>query len=838
MPERKKLRIEQGCLCRGSGKVFIEVIVKGAEPTAEVQAASFIDSETAIPCDIAELVMPLSDEKKGPGLKDRCGDRTFVVTVPYLTVRQRIKVTCGDMRSQEAVQNEFKLDPVAAKWLSRLNYRRHPQQTRRIRNYDEDRLAGQLSFGVHYIAKAENRMVARISVSVPFTNAESEIRENINALELIAYAPDGSSISLETTLMSIMSRSKGDVGCPTYYELVYTLVFPQVYEEFIMAGRCGGRIMPGFFSVEKAYFHQAFHKGEPLMVNAQNDPAYHEWFLQKRVTPNELELQRAYNPSLTPQFSIIVPLFKTPLHYLEEMVTSVVEQSYSKWELILVNASPEDKALSERIRCYAQNDSRIKIVALEHNQGIMLNTNAGIAKATGDFVAFFDHDDVLEPDILFEYVRALENDPDLEVLYCDEDKLMAGGFYAQPFFKPDFSPDLLRNNNYICHMLTIRRLLLEELDTSSSDYDGAQDHNLILQASERTDKIGHVAKILYHWRMAETSTAANAGAKSYASQAGIRAVQEHLDRKGIEATATLSRRPFTYKLNYRAPQDEPKVSIIIPNKDGVEYLDRCLRSIAEKTTYANYEVIIVENNSTKQETFDYYEQLIDPRVKVEFWPKEFNFSKIINYGASKATGDFFLLLNNDVELITPTWIEELMGRAQRNDVGVVGARLFYPDRSIQHAGLWVVGGGWHGSVAGHLNRNLPEGEWGYFALSDAEQNLSAVTAACCMVSREVFQQVGGFTEEIPVAFNDVDFCLKVRSLGKLIIYTPEVELFHYESVTRGEEDDNPSKFARFIRECAYMHDRWADFYAAGDPYFNKNLSKEEPGISYYQLSRD
>ena len=431
---------------------------------------------------------------------------------------------------------------------------------------------------------------------------------------------------------------------------------------------------------------------------------------------------------------------------------------------------------------------------------------------------------------MFEYARAIESDSEIDLLYCDEDKLLEDGFYSQPFFKPDFSIDLLRNNNYICHMLTVRKSVLDSLPKAGSEFDGAQDHNLTLKVAEVARVIHHVPKVLYHWRMSASSTAANADSKPYATIAGIKAVSDHLERLGIMAKVEQSRRPFTYKITYDVA-GEPLVSIIIPSKDAVNLLDTCIKSIIEKTTYANYEIVIIENNSTDEKTFDYYDEITSRYefVRVIKWDYEFNFSKLMNFGAKHANGEYLILLNNDTELLSADWIERMLGICQRKEVGIVGVRLLYKDDTIQHAGLCVTGG-----VAGHLNRALPKGNWGYFALTDAEQNFSAVTAACLMVQKSLFNEVGGFTEELAVAFNDVDFCLKVRESGKLIVYTPEVELYHYESISRGEEDSLQKKI-RFHREVAYMNNKWAAYYTAGDPYINENFDMTEPYNRYYRL---
>lgn len=864
------IKIKQTCLCRGSGKIFLEIILFDSDSKNDSDNKMFLHATSQVKLDsngdelyryVPAEVFPfdLPWHQRAFCEKERIVGK-YVIVVPCLVVKQELFVVCFDQNLNKLQHTTIKLHPDEVKWLSRFNYRKNSNIAKTIRNYDENRDIDQLCFGLHYITAVHDQMIVRASVYIPIALCRSlkkqlasqadSVSQNdgetneVDLLELMDATQfeldlldlEGRSLQPQCDIMGVTKRYQANIVSQTCYEVSFTLTVPHIYDEFILAAKALGDFCPGFFVVDKPYFQKTVQKGELLSVNAQNDPKYHEWFLNKRVTPQDIKLQKQYSYSLNLKFSIIVPLYKTPLSFFDEMTESVFAQSYPNWELILVNASPEDQDLLQRIEECCKFDSRVQCVNLTKNLGISENTNAGLDVATGDFVCFFDHDDLLEPDILFEYLRAIEKEPEIDLLYCDEDKLMPDGYYAQPFFKPDFSPDLLRNNNYICHMLTIRKTLLDELPRNVAEFDGAQDHNLTLHATEKARRIGHISRVMYHWRMSETSTAANSDSKSYATSAGIKAVQNHLDRMGIAAQVEQSRRPFTYKLSYQAPDDHPLVSIIIPNKDGIEYLDQCLRSILEVTTYDNFEIVIVENNSENQETFKYYNSLNDSRIRIETYSDTFNFSKIINFGASKAKGKYYVLLNNDTKVLTSDWLEQMLGRSAREDVGVVGVKLLYPDNSIQHAGLWVVGGGGLGNVAGHLNRNLPQGQPGYFALSDAEQNMSAVTAACCMVKKDIFDKVNGFTEEIAVAFNDVDFCLKVRALDKLIVYTPEVELIHYESVTRGEEN-NIAKIARFTRECAYMHDRWASFYATGDPYLNCNLDKNEPGISYYQLSK-
>lgn len=563
------------------------------------------------------------------------------------------------------------------------------------------------------------------------------------------------------------------------------------------------------------------------------DPYYPEWFEKHKATPQELARQRHTHLPSEPTFSLVVPLFRTPGGFFRDMLASVTSQTYENWELILVNASPEDETLVRLVVEAEASDKRIKTLTLSKNLGISLNTNEGVKLATGEFVCFFDHDDLLEPNILFEYARAVAGHPDIDMLYCDEDKLDPSGALCNPYFKPDFNIDHLRNNNYICHLLTVRRSLLLTLKPNTKENDGAQDHNTALQVSERARRIWHVPHVLYHWRISATSTAANAGNKDYANVAGIKAVSDHLARLGLKAEVSRSSSPFTYDIDYLPPDDEPLVSVIIPSSDHVDVLDTCLKSILEKTAYANYEFVIVDNNSSKNETFAYYDRIQeqhDGRIRVVTWPNEFNFSKIINFGVEQAKGDYLLLLNNDTEVITPEWMSRMLGICAREDVGAVGVRLFYPDDTIQHAGVVVTD-----RDAAHLFTGLPRSEnWGYFNLANVQRDLTAVTAACMMTKRSVFEKVGGFDERFSVAFNDVDYCLKLRGEGSLVVYTPRVELYHYESLSRGFDLTHVARIRNF-QERAQLFSKWYAYYAGPDPNFTPNLRETITMARYYHF---
>lgn len=547
---------------------------------------------------------------------------------------------------------------------------------------------------------------------------------------------------------------------------------------------------------------------------------YGPWY--EAYVPDEaaLEKQRHHHFEYSPLISVAVPAYRTPEKFLAQMIDSLLAQTYGNWELCIANGSPEDSAMKKVLEEYTKKDSRIRVSELTENKGIAGNTNAALEMAQGEFVGLLDHDDLLAPNAIYEIVRALDEDRNLDAVYTDEDKVTTElDEHFQPHLKPDFNLDLLRSNNYICHFFVVRRSIVQKVGGFCQEFDGAQDHDFIFRCIETAEKVGHIPEILYHWRTHKASTADNPASKMYAFDAGKRAIEAHLKRTGTEGIVSHTPDLGFFRVKYPV-QGQPLVSVIIPNKDEKETLKACIDSIREKTEYPNYEIIIVENNSTTDEIFQYYKELSqDPRIRLLRWKKEFNYSAINNYGVRHANGEYLLFLNNDVTVITPGWIKELLGVCQRPEVGAAGVKLIYPDNTIQHAGC-VIG---LGGIAGHMFVDMPANRTGYLHKASILQDMSAVTAACMMMKRTAFEEAGGFTEKLSVAFNDVDLCLKVRKNHKLIVYDPYVQLYHMESKTRGAED-NKEKVRRFQEEIEYMRCQWLDILKKGDPYYNKNLS--------------
>lgn len=524
-------------------------------------------------------------------------------------------------------------------------------------------------------------------------------------------------------------------------------------------------------------------------------------------------------------FSILVPLYNTPERFLREMIESVTAQTYGKWELCLADGSDDAHDFVGRIcQEYRQKDSRIKYQKLAKNEGISGNTNECYKMATGNYIALFDHDDLLHPCVLFAYMQAI-CEKDADYIYCDEATFKGNSIdhMITLHFKPDFAPDNLLANNYICHFSVFSRELLESGELFRSQFDGSQDHDMILRLTAKAKHIVHVPRILYYWRSHKGSVASSIDAKTYAIDAAKGAVADHLTKLGYRNFEIESTRAFAtiFRIKYELTS-RPLVSIIIPNKDHVDDLSRCVESIINLSTYDNYEIVIVENNSETAEIRTYYEEISrHPRVQVVEYKGDFNYSKINNFGVQYAKGEYLLLLNNDTEVITPDWMEELLMYAMRKDVGVVGAKLYYPDKTIQHAGI-VIGLGAH-RTAGHTHYRIPEANVGYMGRLCYAQDVTAVTGACMMVSKALYEELGGLDESFTVALNDVDFCLRVREKGLLNIFTPFAELYHYESKSRGS-DKKDERALRYQQESDRFRVKWADALAKGDPYYNPNFS--------------
>ena len=553
---------------------------------------------------------------------------------------------------------------------------------------------------------------------------------------------------------------------------------------------------------------------------------YNEWAKLKRISERELTRQRKHKFAYQPKISIVIPLYNTPVEFLRDIIDSICAGSYANWELCLADGSDNDVAKDFIIDNY-RTEARIIYEQLAKNKGISGNTNQALKLASGEFVMFADHDDILAPDALFWIVNELNRDKNTDIVYTDEDKVsIYGDEYYDPHFKPDFNLRMLESNNYICHIFVVRKTIIDEVGMLRSEYDGAQDYDMILRCIERARKVGHVDKVLYHWRNHPQSTAGSSQSKNYAREAGRKALVAYYDRKGIKASVEDTKEAGRYRTHF-AIEGNPKVSILIPNKDHINDLNNCVESIMAQTSYANYEIIIIENNSEDEKTASGYQALTQKykNVRLIKYAGSFNYAAINNFAVKEASGEYLLFLNNDTKIINDNWLTELVQEAVDANVGIVGAKLYYPDDSIQHAGV-VIG---LGGVAGHLFCGLASSEKGYFYRPFTTQEVSAVSAACMLMKKEIFEEVNGFDEQFVVAYNDIDLCLRTREAGYRVIFTPYAEVYHYESKTRGQEVGVHAK--RFIKERKLFAHKWKEFMKKGDPYYSKNLSRVHPDAS-------
>lgn len=561
----------------------------------------------------------------------------------------------------------------------------------------------------------------------------------------------------------------------------------------------------------------------------RNQASYPNWLARNEVLDIEAMTQEISTFHYQPKISIAMPVYNVEEKWLRLCIDSILNQVYTNWELCMADDASTDPNVKKILTEYQQLDERIRVVFREQNGHISEATNSALAIATGEFVALLDNDDELAINAFYEVVKVLNENPKLDLIYSDEDKIDMDGNRSDPAFKPDWSPDLLLGTNYISHLGVYRRSILEEIGGFRKGYEGSQDYDLVLRFTEKTTKerIKHIPKVLYYWRMLPTSTAVDQGSKGYAFEAGLRAVQDALVRRGINGHATHGAANGLYDVYYDI-ESEKLVSIIIPTKNGYKDVQRCVSSIIEKTTYQNYEIIMADNGSTDPKMHELYaefEQQLPGRFFVESIDIPFNFSTINNRAAKKAHGEYLLFLNNDTEVITENWLTLMVSFAQQERIGCVGAKLLYPNNTVQHAGVILGLGG----VAGHGHYGYPHGDLGYFGRLAINVNYSAVTAACLLMKKADFDAVGGFEEAFTVAFNDVDLCLKVQALGRDNVWLHEAELYHFESQTRGY-DDKGKKKKRFEQEKVMMEEKWGPLIE-NDPFYNPNLTRDIPNFS-------
>lgn len=561
----------------------------------------------------------------------------------------------------------------------------------------------------------------------------------------------------------------------------------------------------------------------------QAPASYHIWLEQNERIPSRESQQLTLNScALQPKVSIIVPVYNTDPKLLSECINSVLAQGYENWQLCLVDDASSQSSTINTLKDYLQCDPRIKIQLREVNGHICHASNDALLMADGEWIALLDHDDLLAPHALFNVILAINNNPSASIFYSDEDKISIDGIRMEPHFKPAWSRDMLLSHNYISHLGVYKKALIDSIGGFRPGYEGSQDYDLLLRAIAKLEQetenlslsrqIIHIPHILYHWRLSPGSTAINEQEKSYTDDAGLKALQDLMPSLNVDK----GKLPNTYKVTWPIPAPLPLVSIIIPTKNSAELVKMCIESIESRTQYTNYEILLIDNQSTDPIAIDYFNQLEQQnRVRLLSYNQVFNYSAINNFAVKHAKGSIIVLMNNDIEVINSDWLNEMVSLCVREEIGCVGAKLYYPNNTIQHAGVILGLGG----VAGHSHKHFVKSHDGYFKRLKIRQNLSAVTAACLAVRKSTYLQAGGLNEQqLTVAFNDVDFCLKVRQLGLVNVWTPFAELYHHESISRGAED-TPEKQIRFTQEIDYMKKTWRNELSS-DPYYHPNLTRD------------
>ncbi len=798
-------------MCRGGGKIYSLVEIPESLAACRLRIRAHLENGNEVPSKLMEH------------------DKTSrVMVLAVLDVPQLVTISAYDATGAVVSVLRRTIKPELAKLSSQVHTFLHDDKMERIRNYDALPAFGEYRVDIGRLIREPNGIDVLQGWALGLAESDSFEKDDV---EVRILDRSGNDATLEPVIVvrDTITPEPHSSAC-TRRLVNFTARIPDALPCFVMwvrpkdehaDGPCG------FFCLEPHVIQWWRDMWFAWMQPATNDRRYTDRFnIDWSLSRAELEVQRRTELEVRPKFSVIVPLYRTPLAYLDDMILSVLDQSYDNFELVLVNASPEDEPLAQAVARWQERDARIVVVTLDDNRGITENTNEGIKVATGDFLCFLDHDDVLAPEALFCYAQALDEYPETDMFYSDEDHLEEDGSHTWPYFKPDWNPDLLMGMNYVCHFLAVRKSVVDAMELPTKEFDGAQDHHMAFRVSEVARNIYHCRRVLYHWRVHPGSTASGVDEKPYAVEAGRLAVQAHLDRCGVRAHAVHSERvPNRYEVEYELDA-EPMISILIPNKDAVAVLDCCLTSIREKTDYANYEVIIIENNSTDDATFEYYKQAeqADPRVRVVYYKGGFNFARINNFGASFARGTYLLLLNNDTEVISPYWLRRMVALCARKGTGIVGAKLLYADNTVQHIAVMNLPEG-----PDHVNRFMPKDN--PQEMLHLLQDASAITGACLMTPRSVFDEVGGLDERFEVDYNDIDYCWKVGEAGYLLVSDPSVELYHHESISRGFHTSKESAL-RFEREKGMLRQKWPKKFAYSDPMGSPNFDQRS---LYYRL---
>lgn len=785
-----------GSLVRGRDRIFIQVVSDGNIPE-NITVSSVTDGGDRVPSQIFWL--------KG---------NEIILCLPVVHMGQWVSLSlCGQSKAL-AKKHVFEYE---AALISKVSTYTKGGLANRIRNIDEELCSSSIRADV--IIRADKEYVVRGRLELP---AESFLSNIEGAVQIALLNLEGRLITANSILMGGHHRYE-ELGEMESYIKDFSFRVPasELNGYIVWAYRSSTGDTLAFDVVTHNRMMEYLSARDAFTRSADSDPSYARWFEGHRATLRDLEAQHLAQKMFDdrPLISIIVPLFRTPLDYLRQLTDSVLNQSYPHFELLFVNASPEDKNLCQAISDSAKQDSRIKIISLDCNKGITENTNAGIRAATGEFLAFVDHDDLIEPDALYWYVKAVNEYPQTDLIYCDEDRLK-GDDYILPFFKPDWDIDLLCGMNYVCHMLMVRKGILEKLQyLPTRDFDGAQDHNMSFVVGEAARNVHHVRRILYHWRLHEESFSGISEQKNETIEAAqIRSVQDHLNRCGIPGHVVMGGiKHGRCSVDYEFAR-YPSVSIIIPNKNALTVLHRCVESLMSKTQWPNFEVVIVENGSDDPNLFSYYNEIEESfqslRIVTCETNGQFNFSKLINLGARASSGEYLLLLNNDTEIVQPNWLHLMMSSILQGNVGCVGAKLLYPDDTVQHMGVATGRGLGPFEIAMTFDRS----DAGYFDMAVLPHQQSSVTGACLLTSRVAFDSLNGFDESFPNDYNDIDYCLRLREAGYSVVMQQRAVVRHYHSTSRGREESD-----RFVFDQGQFAERWPEYVFLGDPFYSANF---------------
>lgn len=790
--------------CRGEEKLYMLLRIDGCSPDFISVSASSRESAVLLP---ASYVVLSSD-----------GVSCELVVVLFDTrINQVLRI-----EDRDGGKMELPIYPRVFSLASKFNGRFRKKLCSKIRSIDSYGLFSSIALSCELVVpQANGGAIIKGAYACPCSSPKFEVR---------AFDRMGKMVGSDSRVIGVDSVDhEASISC-SVARGYYSVSVPSLREPLCLALFDGqGNQVGAELVLDQFKLKVLSDEMRMRFSSALDQDGYENWLFSHRLTIEQMSAQTNYVFRYRPLFSIIVPLYKTPLPFFRDMADSVLRQTYENWELILVNSTPADLPLAQLVSEYENRDERIKVVNLDDNYGITENTNRGIEAADGDFVCFFDHDDVLEPDILFEYASALNADNDINLLYCDEDKLFPDGHFGNPTLKPDFSLDMIRDNNYICHLLAVRKAVYDRIEPSTSDLDGAQDHAMVLKIIEQGGNVHHVPRVLYHWRMSENSTAANSDSKPYATIAGIHAVQQHLDRLGVDATVECSHgRAFRYLSKYSI-KNAPLVSIVIPTAGRSLSLTRFLSAL-RRSDYREIEVTLVSSKDCMNDISAVCSSINDDiKCQVVEAPGDFAISRWLNAGADAAHGSVLVFCHDDIVPVNDDWISVLVGHSLRSEVGVVGTMTLSDDNTIQQAGLAYIG-----SEIINLSAGIAFESPGYIFLPHTTRNVSAVDGACLAVRREVFAEVGGFDIAYSRSYSNVDLCFRAEQSGYLTVYTPEAVLKHL-SVSDGGSVGLRRRNAVYYRDKAHLLLSWSEKLSEDDPFFNPNFSRNVDDASQYRL---